>query len=453
MLAHTFALRSRRVVTSEGVRPAVVVVRGGRIDRVGPWDDPTADLPLVEGGDDVISPGVVDSHVHANDPGRAAWEGLDHATRAAAAGGVTAFVDMPLNSLPPTTTGAGLAAKREAAAGRLAVDVGLWGGVVPGNLGELTALWEGGALGFKAFLAPSGVDEFPAVGERELRPAMAVLARLGAPLLVHAELPDRLDEGWAAALDVAGRRRYDAWLASRPADAEAAAVDLVARLAVEAGTRIHVVHVASAEAVEAVRRARTAGVAITAETCPHYLSQDAEAIPDGATLWKCAPPIRGRGHREALWAALLAGDLDLVASDHSPSPPAGKHLASGDFAAAWGGISSLQLLLPLVWTGARQRGVGLDRLAEWLSAAPARLAGLTRRKGAIAPGLDADLVVWDPEAVFRVEPEKLYHRHPTTPYAGRELTGVVRRTYLRGAEIYDGAEVAEPPRGELLDRG
>ena len=453
MPAPSFALRSRRVVTPEGVRPATVVVREGRFERVGPWDEPPSELPLDDAGDDAVSPGVVDPHVHANDPGRADWEGLDHATRAAAAGGVTAFVDMPLNSLPPTTTAAGLAAKRAAAAGRLAVDVGLWGGVVPGHLDELPALWEGGVLGFKAFLAPSGVDEFPAVGERELRPAMAVLASLGAPLLVHAELPERLDEGWGERADAAGRRRHAAWLASRPAAAEAEAVDLVARLAAETGARVHVVHAASADAVEAVRRARAAGVAITAETCPHYLSQDAGSIPDGATLWKCAPPIRGRAHRDALWAALLAGDLDLVASDHSPSPPAGKQLASGDFAAAWGGISSLQLLLPLVWTGARERGVGLGRLARWLSAAPARLAGLDHRKGAIAPGLDADLVVWDPEARFRVEAERLYHRHPTTPYAGRELAGAVRRTYLRGTVAFDGERVAGPPRGELLTRG
>ena len=452
MPAPSFALRSRRVVTPEGVRPALVVVREGRIVRVGPWDDPPAGLPLDDAGDDAVSPGVVDPHVHANDPGRADWEGLDHATRAAAAGGVTTFLDMPLNSVPPTTTAAGLAAKREAAAGRLAVDVGLWGGVVPGNLDELPALWEGGVFGFKAFLAPSGVDEFPAIGERELRPAMAVLAALGAPLLVHAELPDRLDEGWGGRTDAAGRRRYAAWLASRPPEAEAAAIDLVARLAAETGARVHVVHAASGEAVEAVRRARAAGVAMTAETCPHYLVQEAESIPDGATLWKCAPPIRGRVHREALWSALLAGELDLVASDHSPSPPAGKHLGSGDCAAAWGGISSLQLLLPLVWTGARARGAGLGRLAGWLSAAPARLAGLAGRKGAIAPGLDADLVVWDPEARFRVEPETLYHRHPTTPYAGRELAGVVRRTVLRGVEVFDGERVAEPPRGELLER-
>ena len=453
MPAPSFALRSRRVVTPEGVRPAVVVVRDGRIERVGPWDDAPGDLPLDDAGDDALSPGVVDPHVHANDPGRADWEGLDDATRAAAAGGVTAFVDMPLNSLPPTTTAAGLAAKRQAAAGRLSVDVGMWGGVVPGNLDELPALWEGGVLGFKAFLAPSGVDEFPAVGERELRPAMAVLAGLGAPLLLHAELPDRLDEGWGERVGTAGRRRYAAWLASRPPEAEAAAIDLVARLAAETGARVHVVHATSAEAVDAVRRARAAGVAMTAETCPHYLSQDAESIADGATLWKCAPPVRGRAHREALWAALLAGDLALVASDHSPSPPAGKHLDSGDFAAAWGGISSLQLLLPLTWTGARERGAGLDRLAGWLSAAPARLAGLAGRKGAIAPGLDADLVVWDSDARFRVDPKRLYHRHPTTPYAGRELAGVVRRTWLRGAVAFDGERVVSPPRGQVLDRG
>lgn len=465
------------MVTPEGVRAATVVVREGRIAAVGGWDEEVGG-EVVDLGEQVLMPGVVDVHVHADDPGRAEWEGFEHATRAAAAGGVTTFLDMPLNSVPATTTVDGLKAKRRAAAGRLAVDVGLWGGLVPENApaagprgagrpaGErgtgaeapaavdtpLAALWREGVFGFKAFLAPSGVDEFPAVGEAELRRALPLLARLDAPLLVHAELPARLDEGWADGADAARCRSYAAWLASRPPAAEAAAIELVAGLAGEHDARVHVVHVSSEEGVAAVRRARRDGVRLSAETCPHYLCGCAEEIADGATAWKCAPPVRERRHREALWQALGDGDLDLVASDHSPSPPAGKHLGSGDFARAWGGIASLQLLLPATWTEARRRGVRLERLAEWLCAAPARVAGLGGRKGALAPGHDADLVAWDPDALFTVDPAKLYHRHPVTPYAGRELAGLVRRTWLRGVEVFDGHEVAGPPRGELLRR-
>jgi allantoinase len=446
------ALRGRRVVLPDGVRPAVVVVRRGRIERVAPWHEVPGDLPLLDVAERVLMPGLVDAHVHADDPGRADWEGFACATRAAAAGGVTTFLDMPLNSLPPTTTPAGHAAKVAAAAGRLWVDVGLWGGVVPDNLEHLAALWEAGVFGFKAFLAPSGVEEFPAVGEDELRPALAVLARLGAPLLVHAELPRHLDPIWGERTDAAGRRRHAGHLASRPPAAEAAAIELVARLAGAAGARVHVVHVSSAEGVEAVRRARRAGVALSAETCPHYLTACAEEVAAGDTRWKCAPPVRERAHREALWQALVDGTLDLVASDHSPSPPAGKHLESGDFAAAWGGISSLQLLLPLVWTGARERGIPVARIADWLAAAPARLAGLAGRKGAIAPGRDADLVVWDPEGELEVDPELLYHRHRLTPYAGRRLSGIVQRTFLGGGEVYDGRRPGDEARGELVRR-
>jgi allantoinase len=368
---------------------------------------------------------------------------------------------MPLNSIPATTTREALRAKVAAAQGKTRVDIGFWGGVVPGNAGELAGLLEDGVLGFKAFLVPSGVDEFQHVGEADLREALPVLARHGAVLLAHAELPGPI-EAAAGVWDhrngagPAELREYGRYLRSRPDAAEVAAVELLVRLCRETGCRIHIVHVASAEVLPVLQRAREEGLPITAETCPHYLTFSAEEIPDGGVAFKCAPPIRSRENREQLWAALRAGVLDLVASDHSPCPPGMKKVETGDFRGAWGGIASLQLALAAVWTGARERGFTIADLAEWMCAAPARLAGLEDRKGRIAPGYDADLVVWEPEASLAVEPQDLQHRHKLTPYAGRTLSGVVRRTLLRGETIYDVAaqvRFPEPLSGQLLRRG
>ena len=424
-------VRARRVVTPDGVRAASVHVDGARIARVSAWDDVPPGADLVDAGDDVVMPGVVDTHVHVNEPGRTAWEGFETATRAAAAGGVTTILDMPLNSVPATTTAAALDAKREAAQGKTHVNVEYIGGVVPGNAGELGALRDAGVRAFKCFLSPSGVDEFPNVGEHDLRAAFPVLARLGLPLMVHAEDP-------ACLLDAptGGSRSHAAWLASRPVEAERSAIALLVRLMERWPTPVHVVHVSSARSLDLVREARARGLPLTAETCPHYLTFAAEEIADGATEYKCAPPIRGRDERDGLWRALLDGDLALVASDHSPCPPELKEAGRGDFFAAWGGIASLQLALPAVWTGARARGAGVERLAEWMCAAPARLAGLGTRRGALAAGLDADLVVWSPEATFEVDPARLLHRHPVTPYAGRTLSGVVRATYVAGRRVH-----------------
>ena len=440
----SLVVRGQRVVLPDGVRPVALHVLDGRIAAIAHHDDVFANATEVDAEDLVVMPGLVDSHVHINDPGRAHWEGFDTATRAAAAGGVTTLVDMPLNSIPATTTVAGLEAKKQAATGHSFVDVAFWGGVIPGNATDLEPLARAGVRGFKAFLSPSGVDEFPHVTESDLREALPILARLDLPLLVHAEWP-------ASLLAFAGNPcAYATWLASRPAAAEVAAIDLLARLAGECGARIHIVHLASAEAVRAVMRARASGVAITGETCPHYLTFAAEDIVDAATAFKCAPPIRERSQREALWQALREDRIDLVPTDHSPAPPSMKCIEDGDFARAWGGIASLQIGLAATWTGARERGIPFETVIRWMSAAPSALAGLTSRKGSIAVGADADLVFWDPDARVVVDPAALHHRHPVTPYAGMTLVGAVKRTILRGETVFLDNEVLTEPLGKVI---
>jgi allantoinase len=440
-------VRSRRVVT-DAVAPAAIHVRAGTIERIAAWDDVPAGARLDDVGELAVLPGVVDTHVHLNEPGRTEWEGFATATRAAAIGGVTALVDMPLNSIPPTTTREAFAAKRAAARGQCSVDVGFWGGVVPGNAGELEGLVADGVRGFKCFLIDSGAPEFGWVAEPELAAAMPILARLGVPLLCHAEVAGPIDAA-SAALSGSDPRAYSTWLDSRPAAAEEDAIELVARMCRATRARTHIVHHSAATALPLIRAARTDGLPLTAETCPHYLHFVAERIPDGATAFKCAPPIRDAANREALWRALADGILDLVASDHSPCTPSLKALDAGDFVGAWGGVAGLQLALPVTWTEARARGHGLGDVARWMSAAPAQLAGLDR-KGAIAAGKDADLVIFDDTATFEVTPERIRHRHRVTPYAGETLTGVVTATYLRGERIWDGARVTATELGVLL---
>lgn len=437
----------KRVVTPAGVRPAAVVVAGGVITDVRePHDVPAAGRRL-DAGDAVVLPGVVDTHVHVNEPGRTEWEGFETATRAAAAGGVTTLVDMPLNSVPVTTSAAALYDKAAAAAGHAIVDYAFWGGVVPGNDADLAPLARAGVKGFKCFLVPSGIDEFPAVGAADLRLAMKHLARLGLPLLVHAELPGPIAR--AAATSVADPRRYAGYLDSRPRQAELDAIDLILGLCRETGCHVHIVHLSAADALDRLRDARRPGLPVTVETCPHYLTFAAEDIPDGGTAWKCAPPIRERENREGLWQGLADGTIDLVASDHSPAPPALKCLETGDFSRAWGGIASLELALAATWTGARDRGHDLAQVARWLAQRPARLAGLAR-KGRIAPGCDADLVVFDPDTQFRVESSRLRQRHPVTPYAGMTLRGVVRQTFVRGTCVYDAGEFPPGAKGKWV---
>ena len=440
------SIRSQRVLTERGLQPGTVHIRDGRITAITDADTTPASITVIDAGTDVVMPGLVDTHVHVNEPGRTEWEGFVNATHAAAAGGVTTLFDMPLNSIPSTTTVAALRAKRAAAHGRIAVNVGFIGGVVPGNAGELAALHAAGIRLFKCFLVPSGVDEFPAVAEDDLREALPILASLDATLLVHAELPERI-------LPIAnGNPRYYAtYLASRPDSAESDAVALVIRLAEEFNARVHIVHVSSAQSLPIIKAARERGIRISCETCPHYLHFTADEVPHGATQFKCAPPIRDAGTRAALWRGLLAGEIDLIATDHSPCPPAMKDLEHGDFFQAWGGIASLQLGLPAVWHEARKQGATIEQVAQWMSAAPARLARLESSKGRLAPGFDADVVIWNPEAPVVVDEKTLHHRHPLTPYHGRTLTGLVKATYVGGVEVFRDGSFAKETSGRLIN--
>ncbi|HEU5038229.1 MAG TPA: allantoinase AllB [Nocardioides sp.] len=425
-------VRARRAVVGGQERAVSVGIREGRIAVLAAYDELTAAAVVTLADDEVLLPGLVDTHVHVNEPGRTEWEGFATATRAAAAGGVTTIVDMPLNSIPATTSVAALEEKRAVAHDQAHVDVGFWGGAVPGNLADLAPLHEDGVYGFKCFLLDSGVEEFPPLDPAQLRAAMAETARLGALMIVHAEDGALVTEAHGTA--------YDGFLASRPPAAEQRAVDLVVATARETGSRAHVVHLSAADALPA-----RDGVDLSLETCPHYLFLAAEEVPDGATQFKCCPPIRTSSNRDRLWAALAAGDIDFVVSDHSPCTAV---LKRGDFGEAWGGIASLQLSLPVVWTAARERGHTLADVVRWMATAPARRVGLTG-KGEIAVGYDADLCVLAPDETFRVDATRLQHRNPVSPYDGRTLTGTVRQTWLRGIPI----DLAAAPRGRLLRRG
>jgi allantoinase len=429
------------VVSAGSIGPAAIHVRDEKIVAVRGFDETVAGYEIVDAGDSVVMPGLVDTHVHINSPGRTEWEGFATATRAAAAGGVTTLVDMPLNSIPATTTLEAFKTKLEDARGNCFVDVGFWGGVVPGNTSELAPMFDAGVVGFKCFLVPSGVDEFQHVTENDLRAAMPELSRLGAMLIVHAELP--------GPMKTADGTDYDAFLQSRPRAAEDEAIELMIGLSREFGTRVHIVHLSSSDALPLLRRAQDEGVRITAETCPHYLHFAAETIPSQATEFKCCPPIRERENREKLWQGLVDGTIEMIVSDHSPCPASMKLRESGDFVAAWGGIASLQLRLPVVWTEAQRRGFSLPELSIWLCANPAHQVSLDSRKGAIAEGHDADIVIWDPHRAFTVDASNLEHRHKLTPYHGESLAGTVEKTFLRGRKIYDEG-LADVAVGQLL---
>jgi allantoinase len=439
-------IRGPKVVLPDTIAPRSIHIRDGKIVAVSDYDQIAENCEVIE-ADSVIMPGLVDTHVHVNSPGRTEWEGFKTATTAAAAGGVTTLIDMPLNSIPPTTTLAGFKTKLETARNNCFIDVGFWGGVVPGNTSELAQMFEAGVVGFKCFLVPSGVDEFPHVTEENLREAMPELTRLGALLIVHAELPGPIKSAGVPA------ENYKTFLASRPRAAENEAIELMIRLSREFDTRVHIVHLSSADAVPVLRAAQAEGVKITAETCPHYLHFAAEEIVDGATEFKCCPPIRERDNREELWAGVADGTIELIVSDHSPCPGEMKLRESGDFMKAWGGIASLQLRLPVIWTEARRRGFSLLDVSKWLCLNPAAQVSLQSRKGSIAVGNDADLVIWKPDQEFVVDAHALHHRHKITPYDGETLSGLVQKTFLRGKKIYDDGDFRELPNGRLLLKG
>ena len=443
----TLALRSQRVVTPEGERAATILLENGRISALLPYEAEVAAESVIDVGHSAVLPGVIDPHVHINEPGRTDWEGFNTATRAALAGGLTSLVDMPLNSAPVTTSVANLELKRAATQGQLHCNVGFWGGVVPGNAAEIEPLIAAGVLGFKAFLTHSGIDDFPNATEDDLRRVMPMLARHRLPLLVHCELSEDNDD-WKRN----DHRSYPNYLASRPKKWEDDAITMMLRLCEEFNCWVHIVHLSSADSIAPIAAAKARGLPVTVETGQHYLYFNAEDIGDGQTQFKCAPPIRERANNEQLWAALESGIIDFVATDHSPATPDLKQLVSGDFTTAWGGIASLQLALPVLWTAARPRGATLSDLARWLSTNPAKLAGQAGRKGQIAPGFDADLLVLDPEATFEVRAELIQHRHKVSPYLGQMLAGVVEATVLAGELVYQRPGFTGLNRGQLLTR-
>lgn len=439
---YDLVLRGNRVLTSAGEVAREVGVRNGTIEAIEPLGSGLQGAEVIElAEDEVLIPGLVDTHVHVNEPGRTEWEGFATATRAAAAGGVTTIIDMPLNSIPPTCDVAALDLKQDAARDQAFVDIGFWGGAIPGNAGELRGLHDRGVFGFKCFLLHSGVDEFPHLDPEEMESDMGVLAEFDSLMIVHAEDSRAIDRAPAPHGD-----HYDRFLASRPRGAENVAIAHVIEAARFTGVRAHVLHLSSSDALAMLRSAKRDGVKISVETCPHYLTLTAEEVPDGATAFKCCPPIREAGNRELLWEGLLDGTIDCIVSDHSPSTLDLKDLENGDFGVAWGGVSSLQLGLSLIWTEARKRGIGLDRVISWMATRPAELVRL-RDKGQLALGFDADLAVFAPDDTFVVDPQKLHHKNPITPYAQKPLAGVVRKTFLRGQHV-----TGDQPLGQLLRR-
>jgi allantoinase len=443
------AVRSTRVVTPSGVQPGIIVIVGSKILGIAPMGESLDSVRVTDVGDHMVLPGLVDLHSHLNEPGRTEWEGFETGTRAAAAGGFTTIVDMPLNCIPSTTTVSALEEKRTAVAGKACVDYAFWAGAVPGNSAEISNLAKAGARGFKCFLAPSGVDEFRMVEQTHLCELMPVIAGTGLPLLAHAELPGPIAEA-TDQLNDADWRKYNTYLQSRPEIAETEAIRLLISLVQQFNCPLHVVHLSAGSALRDLDSARSQALPITVETCPHYLYFSAEEIPDGRTEWKCAPPIREAMNQALLWEALRSGEIDAVATDHSPCPPEMKRTDTGDLRAAWGGITSLPVGLSAMWTAARDRGFHITDLVRWMSEKPASLAGLGSEKGKISSGQDADLVIFDPDASFEVGTDHFPSRHKLSPYIGETLTGRVRMTVVRGEVVYSEGQFRDDPIGREL---
>jgi len=443
-----FAISSKRVLTPNGLTTACVIVRDGNVVGVTEANQTLDGCHVVDVGNSVVMPGLVDSHVHVNEPGRTEWEGFESATKAAAAGGITTIADMPLNSDPVTTNYEALQHKLASAKGKIWVDCAFYGGVVPGNAGVLEQMARGGVSGFKCFLIHSGLDEFPNVNEDELRLAMPILQKLRLPLLVHAELCHNPHQHDLSEKPLS----YRAFLNSRPRQWENDAIELMIALCREYKCAVHIVHLSSSEALPSIRAAKNEGLPLTVETCPHYLTFAAEEISDGDPRFKCAPPIREAENRELLWQAVLDRTIDFIVSDHSPCTPELKFLDQGDLAKAWGGISSLQFGLPAIWTSASRRGATIADLVRWLSAKPAEFLNLSARKGALAPGYDADIVIWNPEEEFAINAGMIHHRHKITPYDGMKLIGKVEQTYVGGKKVYDHGKHSDTAYGQLLLR-
>jgi len=442
------AIHSNRVVTPEGVTDAFVLIKDGLITGVVNSLPENFEGQVTDVCNSVLMPGIIDPHVHINEPGRTDWEGFDTATKAALAGGITSLVDMPLNASPVTTTVKAFEVKLAATKGKLNTNCGFWGGIVPGNEHEIEGLIKAGVLGFKAFLTHSGIDEFPNASEEDLRNAMPIIAKYGLPLLVHCELSDDRKRSKANS-----EKSYANYLSSRPKHWEDDAIAMMIRLCEEFNCRTHIVHLSSADSIAQIVKAKQKGLPLTVETGQHYLYFNAEEIPDGRTEYKCAPPIREQENNEQLWQALKDGVIDFVATDHSPAPPDLKQMETGDFMKAWGGISSVQFALPVLWTAAKKRNATLTDIAKWLCENPAKLAGLQNTKGKIAKGYDADLVVWDEEKTFVVTEAIIHHKHKITPYIGEELSGVITQTWLAGEKVFEDGLFLHLNRGKLLLRG
>ena len=439
-------IKSNRIITPSGIRPGYIIINDGVIEDVVEQLSSVSEVTVTDAGNAVVMAGIIDPHVHINEPGRTEWEGFNTATRAAIAGGITTVVDMPLNSTPVTTTAQAFNQKIAAAKNQLHTNVGFWGGVVPGNENEIEGLIKCGVLGFKAFLTHSGIDDFANVIEADLVKVMPIISRHGLPLLVHCELTDSINRVNH------NNRSYANYLASRPAFWEDDAIALMIRLCEQFNCRVHIVHVSSASSIIQIEQAKQKGLPLTAETAQHYLYFCAEEIKDGQTQFKCAPPIRNKANNNQLWKALQNGILNFVATDHSPATPDLKEITSGNFLKAWGGIASLQIALPVLWTAAKQRNIGVEHIAKWLSENPAKLIGLEHKKGRIEKGYDADLVIWNPDESFTVTEQMILHKHKITPYLGEQLYGTVHSTYLGGMVVYHANGQLQLQAGSIITR-